>query len=228
MQDNVKRRRRRHLRWNKQSKFASWKCIYCVMDSNGGQPGNPETARARAAHQRESNTSVLVLLEMEDFAELQCCGSRLLPLWKKIIATLIWVKQQMWWIFYLKKKWRQKERSDPSAAHWVFRCAATASFCCLRQPAMCHNWHFYSRTQHSHKLSASAFNQTFGPSTRVHHLSDPICLLPLITRALQVAAQRYQMCSWKKPSLPVSATYLIRCGYNHTAAALWYKKVQII
>lgn len=53
------------------------------MDRNGGQPGNPETARARAAHQRESNTSVLVLLEMEDFAELQCCGSRLLPLWKK-------------------------------------------------------------------------------------------------------------------------------------------------
>lgn len=118
VQDNVKRRRRRHLRWNKQSKFASWKCIYCVMDSNGGQPGNPETARARAAHQRESNTSVLVLLEMEDFAELQCCGSRLLPLWKKIIATLICVKQQMWWIFYFKKKWRQKERSDPSAAHW--------------------------------------------------------------------------------------------------------------
>lgn len=143
MQDNVKRRRRRHLRWNKQSKFASWKCIYCVMDSNGGQPGNPETARARAAHQRESNTSVLVLLEMEDFAELQCCGSRLLPLWKKIIATLIWVKQQMWWIFYLKKKMEtEREVWSISGTLTVFRCAATASFCCLRQPAMCHNWHF--------------------------------------------------------------------------------------
>lgn len=65
------------------------------MDSNGSQPGNSETARARAVHQRESNTSVLVLLEMEDFAELQCCGRRLLPLWKKMIATVIWVKQQI-------------------------------------------------------------------------------------------------------------------------------------
>lgn len=127
MQDNVKRRRRRHLRWNKQSKFASWKCIYCVMDSNGGQPGNPETARARAAHQRESNTSVLVLLEMEDFAELQCCGSRLLPLWKKIIATLIWVKQQMWWIFYLKKKNGDRKRGLIHQRH-------TECLVVLRQP----------------------------------------------------------------------------------------------
>lgn len=80
------------------------------MDSNGGQPGNPETARAWAAHQRESNTSVLVLLEMEDFAELQCCGSRLLPLWKKNNSNTHLRKAADVMDFLFKKKKMETER----------------------------------------------------------------------------------------------------------------------
>lgn len=40
MQNKAKREREEKDTLERQSKkFASWKCIYCVMYSNGGQPG---------------------------------------------------------------------------------------------------------------------------------------------------------------------------------------------
>lgn len=57
---------------------------------------------------------------------------------------------------------REREARYISGALTAFRCAATASFCCLWRPVMCHNWHFLTGThrQDSHKLFASALYTT--------------------------------------------------------------------
>ena len=68
-----------------QIKFASWKCVYCVMYSDGGQPGIPNTAYMYVRHFRSVvGINALALCQWAvggvHFVS-QCCSKRLLALW---------------------------------------------------------------------------------------------------------------------------------------------------
>lgn len=69
---------------------------------------------------------------------------------------------RFFFFFFDKTRETEREAWYISGALTAFRCAVTASFCCLWRPVMCHNWRFLTGTyrQDSHKMFASAFYTT--------------------------------------------------------------------
>lgn len=137
------------------------------MYGGGGQPGILcadacfYTSYGCEAHVCMHTSSVLICQR-----ELRGSG-RSLTLWKTLSSW--WSCENM-----MTKRERRREREREaryiSGALTAFRCAATASFCCLWRPVMCHNWHFLTGThrQDSHKLFASALYTTQMTSSHNH------------------------------------------------------------